>query len=185
MKFNRIMLFGAFASAFVATAAVAAYSPTLTTQTYVDDLADTKQAKLSGTSGYVVTYGATAGTLGERQVKTSITNAETNDTSLPTSGAVVSALNTKQGIMSAPSNSVVTYTGTTGVVSSRGIYQSSGSYSSQTDTLAEAQHVNAAVANAFNAHITCHRYATPGDTTSDCLLWNVNNLSGTYVPQNQ
>ena len=182
MKFSYTLLFGAIAS-IIAFEALAV-SKTVTTQGYVDTKVATKQDKLTGSSGYAVTYGSSAGTTGSRQIVTSL-GTSTTATTLPTTGAVVSGLNGKQGTINGPANSVVTYTGSSGGTSSQGVYQASGSYSSQTDSLAEAGHVNTAVTNAFNAHITCGTYATPGDTTSDCLLWNVNNLSGTYMPQNQ
>ena len=182
MKFSYTLLFGAIAS-IIAFEALAV-SKTVTTQGYVDTKVATKQDKLTGSSGYAVTYGSSAGTTGSRQIVTSL-GTSTTATTLPTTGAVVSGLNGKQGTINGPANSVVTYTGSSGGTSSQGVYQASGSYSSQTDSLAEAGHVNTAVTNAFNAHITCGTYATPGDTTSDCLLWNVNNLSGTYMPQHQ
>ena len=182
MKFSYTLLFGAIASIIAFEAF--AVSKTVTTQGYVDTAVATKQDKLTGSSGYAVTYGSSAGATDGRQIKTSL-GTNTSDTSLPTTGAVVTGLNGKQGTINGPANSVVTYTGSSGGTSSQGVYQASGSYSSQTDSLAEAGHVNTAVTNAFNAHITCNTYATPGDSTSDCLLWNVNNLSGTYMPQNQ
>ena len=182
MKNSKILLFGAVLSALTIDAF--AETKTVTTQGYVDNAVATKQNKLSGTSGYAVTYGASAGTTDERQIVTSL-GSDTTATTLPTTGAVVTGLNGKQATLNGPANSVVTYTGSSGGTSSQGVYQASGSYSSQTDSLAEAGHVNTAVTNAFNAHLTCNRYATPGDTTSDCLLWNVNNLSGTYMPENQ
>ncbi len=182
MKFSYTLLFGAIASIIAFEAF--AVSKTVTTQGYVDTKVATKQDKLTGSSGYAVTYGASAGTTGSRQIVTSL-GTSTTATTLPTTGAVVTGLNGKQGTINGPANSVVTYTGTAGSTGSKGVYQASGSYSSQTNNLAEAGHVNAAVTNAFNAHIDCNTYATPGDTTSDCLLWNVNNLSGTYMPENQ
>ena len=182
MKFKYVVLFFAFALIFNGSAFAA--GQIITTQEYVDDAVAGKQDKLSGSSGYAVTYGSSAGSTAQRQIVTSL-GSDTTATTLPTTGAVVAGLNAKQAILNGPANSVVTYTGTSGGTSSKGVYNASNSYSSQTDNLAEAGHVNAAVANAFNAHITCGSYATPGDTTSNCLLWNVNNLSGTYLPENQ
>lgn len=183
MKFSYTLLFGAIASIIAFEAF--AVSKTVTTQGYVDTKVATKQDKLTGSSGYAVTYGASAGTTGSRQIVTSL-GTSTTATTLPTTGAVVTGLNGKQGTINGPANSVVTYTGSSGGTSSQGVYQASGTYSSQTDSLAEAGHVNTAVTNAFNAHITCGTYDTSGVQTADhCLLWNVNNLSGTYMPQNQ
>ena len=183
IKKSKILLFGVVVSVFAFDALAA--GQTITTQEYVDGAVAEKQDKLSGTSGYAVTYGGSAGTTAQRQIVTSLVGLDTTATTLPTTGAVVAGLNGKQAILNGPANSVVTYTGTSGDTSSQGVYQASGSYNSQTNSLAEAGHLNAAVVNAFNAHITCGSYATPGDTTSNCLLWNVNNLSGTYLPENQ
>lgn len=184
MKANHILLCGAIASVVAANAVAATTSKTVTTQGYVDTAVATKQNKLSGTSGYAVTYGSSAGQTAGRQIVTSL-GTSTTATTLPTTGAVVSGLNNKQNKINGDNNTVVQYTGTEGSLTSKGVYQASGTYSGQTSNLAEAGHVNTAVTNAFNEHITCNTYATPGDTTSECLLWNVNTLSGTYMPQNQ
>ena len=183
MKKSSIIIFGAVASVLAIDAAMAV-TKTVTTQGYVDTAVATKQNKISGTNGYAVTYGASAGQTDGRQIVTTL-GSDTTATTLPTTGAVVTGLNGKQGTLNGPANSVITYTGSSGGTSSQGVYQASGSYSTQTNSLAEAGHVNTAVTNAFNAHLTCNRYATPGDTTSDCLLWNVNTLSGTYMPEGQ
>ena len=187
MTNHKILLFGATLS-MLASGAFAAPSvtkQTVTTAGYVDKLAATKQDKLSGTSGYAVTYGATAGTTNGRQIVTSL-GTSTSAPSLPTTGAVVAGLKAKQNILNGTAGTVVTYTGIEGGTGSRGVYKASGSYSTQTDNLAEAGHVNTAVANAFNAHLTCHRFDNSGVQTAEhCLLWNVNNLSGTYMPENQ
>ena len=184
MKSPNILLF--YAVALFAAMDAFAVSKTVTTQTYVDELAATKQAILEGTSNSLVTYGATAGATGERAIDSSLARATTSDTSIPTTGAVLTALNAKQNLMSGTANTVVTYTGTSGGVGSRAIYQDSGTYNSQTSALAEAGHMNAAVTNAFNAHITCHQYDTSGtQTAAHCLTWDVNNLSGTYIPENK
>lgn len=181
---KHILLFGIMASFLVFDAL--AITKTISTQGYVDNVAATKQNKLSGYSGNAVTYGDAPGSVESRPILEFLPSSiDTTDTSLLTAGAVVSGLNAKQAVLDGPENSVVTYTGTLGGASSRGIYQASGTYNSQTNSLAEVQHLNATVTNAFNALVTCNTYAIPGDTTSDCLLWNVNNLSGTYVPQNQ
>lgn len=184
MTNSKILLFGAVVSVLTSGAFAATTTQTVTTQGYVDNAVATKQNKLSGTSGYAVTYGSSAGATDERQIVTSL-GSDTTATTLPTTGAVVSGLNAKQNTLNGAANTVITYTGTAGGTSSKGVYNASNSYSSQTDNLAEAGHVNTAVANAFNAHLTCNRYATPGDSTSDCLLWDVNTLSGTYMPENQ
>ena len=162
-----------------------ALSKTVTTQGYVDTAVATKQDKLSGTNGYAVTYGSSAGQTDGRQIVTSLGD-DTESTTLPTTGAVVAGLNEKQEKINGNNNTVVQYTGTEGSLTSKGVYQASGTYSGQTSNLAEAGHVNTAVTNAFNEHLTCNTYDNSGTQTAEhCLLWNVNTLSGTYMPQNQ
>ncbi|MBO7656695.1 MAG: hypothetical protein J6S80_03140 [Alphaproteobacteria bacterium] len=155
---------------------------TVTSRSYVWALSAKKQQRLSG-SGGAITYGDTyAGSPGERSIVTSLPN-NTSSTSLPTSGAVVSALNNKQSKIPANNNRVITYTGASGGTSSIGVYNSNNTYGSQSGTLAEVQHVNGALNSGFDAHITCAEYATPGDSTTECILWSINQLSGTYVPE--
>ncbi|MBQ6736212.1 MAG: hypothetical protein IJQ90_01865 [Alphaproteobacteria bacterium] len=184
-----ILTLGAIASVLSLNAY--ATSSTVTSRDYVDNVVATKQAKIPAQSGdYVVMYpndenGEDDGEIGMRAIITDVSNYDEGD-ELVTVGAINSALQDRQDIISAgTSGNLVTYTGTAGSVGSASVYNGSNSYSGQTTSLVQAQHVNAAAANAFNAHITCNTYATPGDTTSECVLWNVNNLSGTYVPENQ
>jgi len=173
------MFVGAMASIMAAGAFAETVSKTVTTQEYVTDAVATRQPKLSGTEGYVVTYGAAAGQTNGRQIVESV-GTSTSAQTLPTTGAVVTALNEKQNKINGPQNTVVTYTGTSGGTSSKAVYSTSTAYSGQTGSLAEAGHVNTAVTNAFNAHLTC---SDPNQTPANCMVWNINNLSGTYMPQ--
>ena len=78
---------------------------------------------------------------------------------------------------------VVTYTATAGTVSSKPVYNATTStYSAQQNSLIEAKNVNAAVQNGLNSHITCHTWDDPQNPT-DCWLWEINTLNGTYVPE--
>ena len=184
MKSKYIVYFAACVLLFAGDAFATASR--ITTQDYVDSAVATKQDKLTGTEGYAVLYGVIAGATSEREIVTSLTNEGTSSVKIPTSGAVISALADKQDTMSGSANTVVTYTGISGGVSSRGIYQSSGTLANQSSSLAQAGHLNAAVTNAFNAHLTCHTYANGYNSGAEhCLLWDVNSLSSTYIPQNQ
>ena len=138
----------------------------------MDSQVDTKQANLAGSGANVaVTYpDSTGGTPNSRTIGTSVTTG----TNLVTTGGVNTALNEKQQKISGDANTVVTYTGTSGGTGQKAVYNSSGSYTAS--ALAEAGHVNAAVKNGFNAHLTC--------ANQECTLYNVNTLSGTYVPAN-
>lgn len=157
----------------------------VTSKSYVDKIVNSKQQALSGDYNAVITYTDTAGTTAGRSIVQSLTAASTSSTTLPTSGAIVTGINQKQNKIPAANNRVITYTGTSGGLSSIGIYDDTGTYSGQTGTLAEVHHVNDAIVNGFDAHIVCDTYATPGDTTSECILWRINELSGTYVSENQ
>lgn len=84
----------------------------------------------------------------------------------------------------------MTYGGASGEVGSADVYNESGSYSTQTDALVRASHVNNAVANGFAGLLTCNMWETGYNATNDpngnhCLTYSVNTdvLSGTYVPQ--
>ncbi len=81
---------------------------------------------------------------------------------------------------------VVTYTGTAGTVSSKPVYDETGSYTSaQQNALIEAKNVNAAVQNGLNQHVTCRDWAGNNPSSGDCWIWQINtNLNGTYVPYN-
>lgn len=160
--------------------------PVLTSKDYVDTAVDGKQPKISGTNGSAITYGASAGAYNERAIATSV-GTDTAATTLPTAGAVVKGLNGKQAAIPAgTSGNLVAYSGTAGTVNSQAVYKTNATYASQTDALVQAQHVNTATTNAFNAVMTCNAWdpdvPVADRTDENCWLWNVNRLSGTYVP---
>ena len=153
----------------------------VTSKGYVDTAVSAKQAKLSGNgANTAVTYPASQGGTPNQRTINAEMGSSTSDTGLATTGAINTALNAKQIKIQGTQNNVVTYGATDGSTGSKAVYQASGSYTS--GALAEAGHVNSTVTAGFNAHLTCAQYATANDPTSDCLLWNVNTLSGTYVP---
>ena len=159
---------------------------TLTSKDYVDTAVLGKQPKITGMNGNLVTYGASAGAYGQKAVATSV-GSDATATTIPTTGAVVKGLNGKQAaIIGGTSGNLVTYSGTAGTVGSAAVYKTSSTYASQPDALVQAQHVNAATQNAFNAVMTCNAWdpdvPVADRTDENCWLWNVNRLSGTYVP---
>ena len=177
---------------FVAMAAVmlgfgaATAGTTLTSKDYVDTAVLGKQPAITGTNGYAVTYGASAGAYNQRQIVTSV-GTDAAATTLPTAGAVVTGLNGKQAaIDGGTSGNLVAYSGTGGSVGVQTVYKTNATYASQPTALVQAQHVNAATQNAFNAVMTCYQHdpsVQEADWTNEnCWLWQVNNLSGTYVP---
>ena len=138
------------------------------------------------TNGSAITYGGSAGAYNERAIVTSV-GTNTSDPSLPTAGAVVKGLNGKQeAITGGTSGNLVAYSGTGGSVGVQQVYKTNASYASQPTALVQAQHVNAATQNAFNAVMTCNQHdpsvAEADWSNENCWLWQVNNLSGTYVP---
>ena len=178
---GRIILAGAAAMAIAGTA-FAAGENIVTSKHYVDTEVATKQPNLAGPgSNVAVTFpDSTGGTPNERTIGTSVTTG----TNLVTTGGVNTALNEKQQKISGDANTVVTYTGTSGGTGQKAVYSSSGSYTAS--ALAEAGHVNSAVTNGFNAHITCSNCGGAATcNTSNCLLYSINDLTGgTYVPHN-
>jgi len=94
---------------------------------------------------------------------------------------VVSELAKKQdNIGGGTEGTVITNTGTAGTVGSKGVYKTGGTntYNAQTTHLIEAAQANTAIQNGLNAHVTCNH-----DNNGDCDLWQINTLSGTYMPQ--
>ena len=156
------MAFGAFAEG----------ENIVSSKAYVDSQVGTKQVKLVGAGANVaVTYPSFAGgTPNARVISTFVTAGD----GLVTTGGVNAALNNKQQKINGTANTVVTYTGASGGTGQKAVYNSSGSYTS--GSLAEAGHVNDAVINGFNSHLTC--------ANVECTLYNVNTLSGIYVPHN-
>ena len=155
---------------------------TVTSKQYVDSNIAQKQDIITkkADANYSMTFPTTTGGApGQRQIITNFNNVGTSDTTLATSGAIKTELNKKQVKLGLGNpGDVVAYGQQPGEIMAVPVYDSTGSYADQERGLVEAQHVNGAVTNGFNAHITC---ANP----PDCTLWQVNQLSGTYVPQNQ
>lgn len=181
MSITKNLFIGAMAMA-VTTGAYATGETTVTSKAYVDTEVAKKQAKLAGSGASVaVTYPTElGGTPTSRTINNSV-GSSTSDTGLVETGAINTALNDKQQKLSGAQNTVITYGATAGgPTGSKAVYNASGSYNA--NALAEVGHVNTAIQNGFNAHLTCAQYATPNDPTSNCLLYNVNTLSDTYVP---
>lgn len=68
---------------------------------------------------------------------------------------------------------VLTNTGTPGAVGTKNIYDSTGTYSEQTDSLITAGDFNTAVQNAIDAEFECVAWRDPNDHSSDCMLVNI------------
>ncbi len=176
-----------FASVIAALAIVPAFAADPTpgdkTVTSVGYVTRTRQPIIEAKQGdYVVMYpnddnGDADGEVQERGIITNVYNYDEGN-ELVTVGGVNTALAEKQdAIPAGTSGNLVTYNGQSGSVGSAAVYNATGTYNSQTGSLVQAQHVNTAAQNAFNAHVTC-------SNPPDCTLWTINELSGTYVPHN-
>ena len=101
------------------------------------------------------------------------------DTTTTSKSYVDNQIGTKQNkIGSGTNGSVVTYTGTAGSVGQKAVYNESASYNS--NALVEAGQVNTAIQNGINGHLTC----VETDTNGTCLLWRINQVSGTHFNHN-
>jgi len=94
---------------------------------------------------------------------------------VPTSKSYVdNAMTTKQDKISANDGAtqVLTNTGTAGEYDTKGIYDATGSYATQTTNLVDAVTMNTAVQNAINAEFVCISWVDD-DPTKDCLLMEI------------
>ncbi|MBO4700339.1 MAG: hypothetical protein J5620_01155 [Alphaproteobacteria bacterium] len=103
---------------------------------------------------------------------------------IPTSKSYVDAeIATKQDKITANDGTpqVLTNTGTSGEYGTKGIYDSTNSYATQTDALIDAVTMNTAVQNAIDSEFQCVEWANPNDHTSECLLMDVRGETGQSV----
>ncbi|MBP5485165.1 MAG: hypothetical protein J6Y07_00435 [Alphaproteobacteria bacterium] len=172
---------------FVASVALAddvADRKTVTSRRYVDTVVATKQPVLnpegSDWTNQVVMYTDEAGTVDHKPISTTLTGSGI-DSNLPTVGAVNTGLAGKQEKLgqNKTSGNVVTYTNTPGTLGEHAVYNGSATYNA--NGLVEANHVNTAIQNGLNNHLTCAGNA-PG--TTNCWLYTINDqTSGTvYTP---
>lgn len=161
------------------TAVFNAYAPSssasgdaITTQTYVDNALNGKQAKITTTgTNKLMTYGASTGaTPGSRDIVTTL-GTSTSATTVPTAGPIVTAVNNKQNAVNGTADYVMTGTGTAGTLGEKPVYSATTNY---TNALVTAQTINAAAANAANGEMSCHTYVSgQSQTPANCLLWQI------------
>ncbi len=99
---------------------------------------------------------------------------------VPTSKSYVdAAVATKQDKISANDGAtrVLTNTGTAGEYGTKGIYDATGAYATQTQNLVDAATMNAGVQNAINSEFQCIEW----DDHGDCLLFNIFGETGKSV----
>ena len=122
-----------------------------------------------------VTYsGSNNGEIGSRAIAGDLgAESNTSSTAIPTVGAVDTKLENKQDELDLPANTVLMNTGVAGEPAAKGIYQTSGDYNTQVDSLVDAATFNAALQNAINSELSCAQRKDPNDPTSKCLLFNI------------
>ena len=179
-----IMLIGMF----VVVSAHATNDDVVNSQMYVDNLVDGLQTNLPAkTSDKVVTYTTTAGTTGERDIKTTLGDESTNqaDTGIATVGTVNAAIDSKQDkkqISPLSDVNVITYTGTNNDSNyyGRGVVVTTPIYDSNVNTfdngLVRAKTLNDAVIAGVNAE------ATKITTDPKGALWVFNRTAPKVLP---
>ncbi len=171
---------------------------TVTSVSYVTSAVGNLQNAMSGTEGAAVTYpdGPNAG--GNPNSRVIIDDSQDfddeadNSPKLVTTGVIKDKLTDKQDKIGdgTYNGQVVLYANGGAPTDHKAIY--AGTYTTgqngTANNLALANHVNTAVTQAFNGHMTCaacsdSTYASnpSGCDAEDCTLWTVNTLSGTYL----
>ncbi len=159
-------------------------------------LIDTKQNKLSGTNGALVTYGATAGQTGSKAIATSISN---NANTIPNTAAVYNAVNARQNVIPVAgkyrsSNTITTDTdisdwtatnikGTAlvtkptsanGVVGERKIFEAGDTYTNDAATNIQIATIGAVMENIENTvtkRCVGYKPGTSVQNAENCWLW--------------
>ena len=156
-------------------------------------LIDTKQDKLSGTSGNLVTYGTTAGSTGSKAIATSISN---NANTVPNTQAVYNAVNARQNVIPVAgkyrsSNTATTDTtisdwtatnikgtalvtkptSSNGVVGERKIFEAGTTYTNDAATNIQIATIGAVMENTVTKRCVGYKPGTTGETAANCWLW--------------
>lgn len=167
---------------------------TVTSVSYVTSAVGNLQNAITGTEGAAAIHPTSPG--GNPTSRVIIDDSQdfeddnVDTAALVTTGVIKTELGYKQNKIqgsSALNNKVIKYAAGGAPTDSQAVYN--GTYSNSTkNDLAQANHVNTAVASAFNGHMTCaacsnSTYASnpSGCSATDCTLWTVNTLSGTYL----
>ena len=148
----------------------------VTSMGYVTEELDTRQDKFDklGADTAVTYSGSNNGEIGSRAIAGDLgAESNTSSTAIPTVGAVDTKLENKQDELDFAANTVLMNTGVAGEPAAKGIYQSSGDYNTQADSLVDAATFNAALQNAINSELSCAQRKDPNDPTSKCLLFNI------------
>ncbi len=172
MFLKKFLLFGLIAAILPAFAEEAADRKTATSLKYVTHELETRQNKFGADTNKAMEYTDSAGDVQKRTVKSDL-GSDTSDTSLPMVGGVNTKLATKQDDIAAINDhTAVTYTGQSGSIGAKGIYQTTESYVEQSDNLIDAKTFNAALKRGLDSEFLCSEYK-PG--TDLCWVWSIHN----------
>ncbi len=175
MQLKKFLLFGLMAAVLPAMAEETADRKTATSLKYVTHELDTRQNKFSAEQNKAMEYTNAAGTVQKRAVTSDLDNGGTD--SLPMVGGVNTKLDTKQDDIAAVNDhTAVTYTGTAGNIGQKGIYQTTGTYSDQSDNLIDAKTFNAALKNGLDSEFKC-REDNLDPVSNLCWLYTIHNTS--------
>ena len=178
MHLKKFLLFGLIAAILPAAAEEVADRKTATSLKYVTHELDTRQDKFGAEANKAMEYTNAAGTVQKRAVTSDLDNGGTD--SLPMVGGVNTKLNTKQDdIDPVNDHTAVTYTGQTGSIGQKGIYQATGTYAEQSDNLIDAKTFNAALKTGLDNEFRCAE-TKPG--TDICWVYSIHNNVGNVSP---
>ena len=130
----------------------ASYTGIPTSKGYVDTGLNAKQPKFDGlgNSKLMLYSNTTNGAVTSRDIVTTL-GTSTSDTTVPTRGAIVTGMNTKQDTLNGTAGWVVENTGTAGKVKPRPVYSTTNNYST---ALVEAEDLNQIIIDAVNSELT-------------------------------
>ncbi len=130
----------------------ASYTSIPTSKSYVDTGLNAKQPKFEnlGNNKLMLYSNTTDGATLSRDIVTTL-GTNTSATTVPTRGAIVTGINTKQDTLNGAAGWVVENTGTAGSVKQRPVYSTTNNYST---ALVEADDLNQIIIDAVNSELT-------------------------------
>lgn len=130
----------------------ASYTSIPTSKSYVDTGLNAKQPKFEnlGNNKLMLYSNTTDGATLSRDIVTTL-GTNTSATTVPTRGAIVTGINTKQNTLNGTAGWVVENTGTAGSVKARPVYSTTNNYKT---ALVEAEDLNQIIIDAVNSELT-------------------------------
>ena len=155
----------------------AAHVITPTSKSYTDSQMNAKQPAFSGLgANKLMTYGTTDGAVGSRDIVTTLGDSTTANT-VPTLGAINTALNTKQNTMNGTAGWVAENTGTAGSLKAKPVYSTTNNYKT---ALVTASDLNQIVTDAVNSELI--QVDETGTASSTGTLWKLNDVANLTLP---